>query len=84
MLTENYVQNVSAQPYYEFQKNNLILDTEIRIVNGRLKVDLHKKKLLQPIFSPILPSYHPKATATAIQYSLGLRIVIIFNRENSG
>ena len=52
------------------------LDTSISIENGRVEVDLHRKKTHRNQY--LLPSScHPKSTSAAIPYSLALRIVRI-------
>ena len=52
------------------------LDTSISIENGRVEVDLHRKKTHRNQY--LLPSScHPKATSAAIPYSLALQIVRI-------
>ena len=58
----------------EKTKSIPFLDTSISIENGRIEVDLHRKKTHRNQY--LLPSScHPKATTTAIPYSLALRIV---------
>ena len=57
------------------------LDTEISIENGRLEVDLHRKKT--HVNQYLLPSScHPKATSKAIPYSLALRIIRICTKRD--
>ena len=57
------------------------LDTSISIENGRIEVDLHRKKTHRNQY--LLPSScHTKATTTAIPYSLALRIVRTWTNQD--
>ena len=52
------------------------LDTSLSIENGRIEIDLHRKKTDRNQY--LLPSScHPKTTTLAIPYSLSLRIIRI-------
>ena len=58
------------------------LDTLLSIKkNGRIEVDLHKKKETDRNQYILPSSCHPKATSTSIPYSLSLRIVRICTRK---
>ena len=52
------------------------MDTSLSIENGRIEIDLHRKKTDRNQY--LLPSScHPKTTTLAIPYSLSLRIIRI-------
>ena len=65
------------------EKNNSVpfLDTELSIENGKIEIDLHRKKTHSNQY--LLPSScHPKATSKAIPYSLALRIIRICTKKD--
>ena len=65
----------------EKQKSIPFLDTDISIENGRIEVDLHRKKTHCNQY--LLPSScHPKETSKAIPHSLALRIIRICTTED--
>ena len=58
------------------------LDTLLKIENGRIDIDLYKKKTDRNQY--LLPSScHPKSTTQAIPYSLSLRIVRICTKKEN-
>ena len=58
------------------------LDTSLQIENGRIDVDLYKKKTDRNQY--LLPSScHPKSTTKSIPFSLSLRIVRICSKQEN-
>ena len=58
------------------------LDTSLKIENGKIDIDLYKKKTDRNQY--LLPSScHPKSTTKSIPYSLSLRIVRICSKDEN-
>ena len=62
-------------------KIDIILDTEISIENGRVKIDLQRKKTHVNQYLH-LSSFHPKAISKAIPQSLALKIIRICTNKS--
>ena len=65
-----------------YTKSIPFLDTSLQIENGKIDIDLYKKKTDRNQY--LLPSScHPKSTTKSIPYSLSLRIVRICSKEEN-
>ena len=76
-------QSESEEDQCDCEKTDSIsfLDTSLSIENGKIEVDLHRKKTHRNQY--LLPSScHPKTTSAAIPYSLSLRIVRICTNKD--